>query len=149
MRVTTVWADADDGRAVRRAAVTREMIQDLPLDFELGCLPAGLDPPGDEVPGDLVSGIGHLRGREVAGLLLVVPGRLELLDQVTRRRDIDSKGTHQLDRPGVYPRDIRVSVAWRILHRHPLRPGHERADAGLELLPAPVDRLLLAGQSIE
>ena len=63
--------------------------------------------------------------------------------------DLDAERPDQFDGAGVDAADVRVGVPRRVLHRHPLRPGDQLADAGLQLLPAEVDGLVVPGQVVE
>ncbi len=51
----------------------------------------------------------NLLGLAVHLPLLVVPGRLELLDQVARGDDLDPIAADQLDHAGVDPRHVRIA----------------------------------------
>ena len=81
--------------------------------------------------------------------LVVVPGRLEELDQVARGDDLGAERADQLDGAGVDLGDVRVGVPRRVFHRHAASsPRPAPATPGFELLPAEVDRLL-ARQVVE
>ena len=110
-------------------------------------LPFGPDLVGDEAEGDVVGVAAVLRGLEVHCALVVVPGRLEQLDQVAGRDDLDAERLHQLDRAGI---DAARCRGWRCAARTPSplasAPPTSAADAGLQFLPAAVDGLLPPGR---
>ena len=84
----------------------------------------------------------------MGGVGRVGPHRLEPLDQVARRHDLDAQRAHRFDRPGVDPRHVGNRVAGRVFHRHPARPVEQLLQPGGELLAAGVGPLL-AGQRVE
>ena len=63
------------------------------------------------------------------------PHRLEALDQVRRRYDLNTELTDQLDGAGINPGDVRDGIARRVLHRHPPYPTQGLGQALLKLLP--------------
>ncbi len=83
----------------------------------------------------------NLLGVAVHLPLLVIPGRLELLDQVARGDDLDAEVADQLDYPGIHARHVRVGDPGRILHRDATAVLHHVRNAGLQLLPGEVHRL--------
>ena len=103
---------------------------------------------GDEAERDVVGGARVLGRFQVHRPLLVVPARLEQLDQIARRHDLDAERSHQLDRAGIDARDIGIGVARHVFHGHPLGALHRAPHAGFEFLPAQIDSLR-AGHMIE
>ena len=77
-------------------------------------------------------------GVEVHLPLLVVPGRLELLDQVARGDHFDSAGADKLDHAGVNPRHIRIADPRGILHRDAAPALEDMRHPGFQLLPGKV-----------
>ena len=63
------------------------------------------------------------------------PHRLEALDQVRRRYDLNTELTDQLDGAGINSGDVRDGIARRVLHRHPPYPAQDLGQALLKLLP--------------
>src|SRR5271157_4918063 len=136
-----VRADADDRWAVGRHSVALEVIHDRRLDLGLADRAAGADPLGDQAPGEVVG-----RGRAFLGLavhlpLVVVPGRLELLDQVSGRGQVDAANANNLEGAGVHFRDIGICYPGCVFHRNPALRGHEPGNARFQLLPGQIDDL--------
>ena len=149
VRVAAVRADADDRRAVGRHPVVGEVVHDPLLHRRASVVwPLRLDLVGDERPRHVVGRVGSASPpRGATCLLLVVPGRLEQLDQVAGRRrrrtpnDCTSSTVPASTRP-MYGLAFRgeYSIATRFA------PVTSVADAGLEFLPAAVDGLRLPGR---
>ncbi len=83
--------------------------------------------------GQVVRRLRDLLGLKVHLPLVVVPGRLELLDQVAGRDDLDAAAADQLDRAGVDPRDVRD---WKPAVRIPSPRAGCRAAVRRRRLPA-------------
>src|SRR5579883_3277394 len=109
----------------------------------------GLDLIGDKPEGDIVSITAEASGLEVRLLLLVVPRRFKLLDQIARADNSATERAHELNRPRIHPADVRVGVPLAVFHRYPVGAGQQFPHSGLQLLPAAVNGLLRAGEVIE
>ena len=126
MRVAAVRADGDDRRRIGRQAVLLEVVEDRRLHLGLADAAAVARAVGDQAPGPRIARAGVDLRLAVHPPLVVVPGRLEALDQVARGDDLGAASADELDGAGIDPGDVRVAAPRGILHRHPAPPGNQR-----------------------
>ncbi len=118
VRIAAVRTDADDGRMIGDESVSGEVIQNALLHFRLAHRTGAADVLGDECESDIVSRARMLGRFQVHAPLLVIPARLELLDEIAGGDDLDAEGADQFDRPGIDARDVGIGVARHVFHRH-------------------------------
>src|SRR4051794_26778525 len=120
------------------------------LNVILGCRLAGFDSStnlGEGLLDDVVYVIG---GGQVRLKLLVGPDGLETLHEIGAADRLDTKGSNQLDGPGIHPGDIRNRILWRVLHCNLFCACRVKGllDMTLQLLPGQ-EYLLGTGKGIE
>ncbi len=82
MRIAAVRADAHDRRTVRRHARLAEVLENRGLDLAFRDRLPGSHPIGDQPPGQVERRAGVAVGLQVHRPLIVIPGRLEKLNQI-------------------------------------------------------------------
>ncbi len=141
VRIARVLLGGDVGQVVGAQPFLLEPAQHQRLDVVLGGRHAVTDAPRDGVEGLVLDPVERRRRRPVAGDRRVVPGRLEALHQIPRRRDLHAACPHHLDGPGVDARDVGDRAQRGVLHRDALHALENLGEAGVELFTAGVDHL--------
>jgi hypothetical protein len=119
MRVAGIALGADDRGAVREQILVAEGLDHLLLDVVLGDRPVGRQGGADEGQGPILDAVEPDRGVPMGREGGLVPDRLEALDEVARRDDLDAVRADQLDGAGVHPGQVGDGAVLRVLHGQP------------------------------
>ena len=118
MRVAGVLLRRDARRRFRDQAFIGEPAHHLLLDVELRGRHAVAQAAGDGFESAILDPVERRRCLAMGGDRGVVPGCVELLDEVSRRHDLGAQAAHQLDGAGIHARDVGNGAVGRVLHRH-------------------------------
>ena len=148
MGVAAVWSDRDHGSFFDHNGMRAKLFEDplLQIVFAQRDLIAHL--PRRMSEGILGDAVDHASGGKMRLKLRGRPTGLELLHQVGRALHFAAQATHQLHGSGVHHRNVRDSVARRILHGNCFRAAEQPRQVLAQLVLARVDQLL-PGQAIE
>src|SRR5205807_2090928 len=148
VRVAAVWSDRDHGSVLHHNGMCAKLFEDplLQIVFAQRDLIAHL--PRRMSEGILRDAVDHAPGGKMRLKLRRRPTGLELLHQVGRALHFAAQATHQLHGSGVHHRNVRDSVARRILHGNCFRAAEQPRQVLAQLVLGGVDQLL-PGQAIE
>jgi hypothetical protein len=134
-----MWTNTDNGWAIGGHSTIGKVLHDAGLNGRFHHRAFSLDLAGDKGESDIVSIAAVLGSLEVRFLLVIVPDRLEKLDQVAGGNHIAAKRTDQLDGSRIDPADVWIGVPGAVFHGHPLCSSNEIPDALFEFLPTAID----------